>query len=255
MPSEKYIKFENQILHYFWFENTSNRTYYVMLHGWGLESKVWIDIGKYIHEQKKTNVILLDLPGFGQNSKLKHKYSFFEYCEIVEKIINKICGNDVEIVLIGHSFGGKISSVLAYRKQINIKKIILIDSAAFKDNSFKTQIIKLFSKIIPKQIKDIYLIRKITQQLRTSDYDEINDENKKFLFVSTIEADITEILKKIPIEVNIIWGEDDGITPLHLAIKIQQLVNTKNLFIIRKAKHLPFLENKAEFLKYLNQIL
>ncbi len=255
MPSEKYIKFENQILHYFLFENGSNRIYYVMLHGWGLESKVWIDIGKYIHEQKKTNVILLDLPGFGESSKLKNKYSFFEYCEMVEKIINKICVSNVEIVLIGHSFGGKISSVLAYRKQFNIKKIILIDSAAFTDNSFKTQIIKLFSKIIPKQIKDIFFLRKITQKLRTSDYNQINDENKKFLFLSTIETDISEILKKIPTEVNIIWGEDDEITPLPQAIKLQQLVNTKNLFIIRNAKHLPFLENKNEFLQYLNQIL
>ncbi|MCX8035329.1 MAG: alpha/beta hydrolase [Candidatus Dojkabacteria bacterium] len=255
MPSEKYIKFENQILHYYLFENSSNRTYYVMLHGWGLESKVWIDIGKYIYDISSSNVILLDLPGFGQSSKLKHKYSFYAYCEMIEKIINKVCNTKAEIILIGHSFGGKISSVVASRKQLNIKKIILIDSAAFKDNSFKTQIIKLFSTIMPKQIKEISIVKKITQKFRTSDYNEINDENIKFLFLSTIETDISEILKKIQTKIDIIWGENDEITPLSQGIKIQQLVNAKNLFIIKNAKHLPFLENKDEFLKALNQIL
>ena len=92
----------NILIHY---EEIGTGKPILLLHGWGN------DLNSF-HKQvecfkDKYHLYLIDLPGFGKTPEPNDIYSLNDYVDIVRKFIIEVI-KEKEVILIGHSFGGRI---------------------------------------------------------------------------------------------------------------------------------------------------
>jgi pimeloyl-ACP methyl ester carboxylesterase len=98
----------------------------ILLHGWGCDLHIFDNLHNLL-EQHFT-VYSVDLPGFGKTDQPQTAWTIEDYSGFVGKFIEL---NDIDSpILLGHSFGGRISIILGARIQLN--KIVLIGSAGVK---------------------------------------------------------------------------------------------------------------------------
>lgn len=89
----------------------------VILHGWGHDKTMWGSIVKKLGR----NAIALDLPGFGAEPLHDKNWGVPDYANWVNRKISKY----KNVMLIGHSFGGRIAAEIASKNPENLKGLIL----------------------------------------------------------------------------------------------------------------------------------
>ena len=83
----------------------------ILLHGWGQNTIMMDFIAQSLKEHFK--VYNIDLPGFGRSEEPKTAYSIEDYVEMLRQFVEL---NQIENpILIGHSFGCRISLLYAYK--------------------------------------------------------------------------------------------------------------------------------------------
>ena len=92
----------------------------VFLHGWGQN----IDMMKPLADafQKDFGILIVDLPGHGQSEEPENVWSIYDFSECIKSLLSEL--NILNPILVGHSFGGKIS--LAYASKYSTSKLILL---------------------------------------------------------------------------------------------------------------------------------
>ena len=100
----------------------------LILPGWGDTRKTFT----YLINQLKEDftIYIIDYPGFGNSPFPNHDLTIYDYTNIIRDFLyDKKITNPI---IIAHSFGGRIATLLSgyYKEQIN--KLILIDTAGIK---------------------------------------------------------------------------------------------------------------------------
>ena len=121
----------------------------LLLHGWGGSIQTMIPIANILKD--KCRVIALDLPGFGESDIPKEPWNSYDYANCIKNFIDTL--NLKNIILFGHSHGGRISIILASKYNI-AKKLILIDSAGIIPKRSVKYYIKVYSF---KLLKKLYM--------------------------------------------------------------------------------------------------
>ncbi len=217
----------------------------LILPGWGNNRETF----NYLIEVLKDyfTIYILDYPGFGNSSMINSDLTIYDYTEIIYKFIKKL--KIFNPILIGHSFGGRIISLLTTTYKLKIKKILLIDVAGIKRKnlklSLKTKLYKLLKRLgnlLPINLKTKYL-EYLFNKFSSNDYKELDKRLLK-TFQNVVLEDLTKYYSRINIETLILWGELDIVTPLKDAYKINRLIKSSYLIIIPNTRHFPYLENK-----------
>jgi len=112
---------------------TSSSLQIVCLHGWVDNSASFELLAPFLVDNLNADVIAIDLAGHGQSNHRLQGSSYFQLgyaydiCIAIDKLPwNKNDGN--KIILIGHSMGGGICSVIAGSFYEKISKLILLDN-------------------------------------------------------------------------------------------------------------------------------
>ena len=150
--------------------------------------------------------------------------------------------------IISHSFGGRITTLIAGLYKLKLDKLIMIDVAPIKPRKsiftlFKQSIYKLLKKIsfiLPKKIKKKYL-NKLINIFGSKDYKDI-DINMRQTFKNIVNEDLKKYLKNIDNETLIIWGENDLYTPLNDGKIINKEIKNSALIVIPNSYHFPYLD-------------
>lgn len=163
-----------------------------------------------------------------------------DYADGVEEIINEY--GMQEVVLVGHSFGGRVAILLASRLEC-VKGIVLVDSAGLKPRfSFKRFVRKMN-----------YKVRKFlglnTQNCGSPDYKKL-DGNMRLTFKNVVNRYLDSLLSSIKCDTLIIWGRQDKETPLYMAKKLRRGIKNSGLVIL-EGGHYSYLDSYAEFLAIL----
>lgn len=219
----------------------------VLLHGWGQNIEMMLPIGDAL--KKEFNITIIDLPGYGESSEPPFAYEVKDYVDLINKLLKEI--NISSPILIGHSFGGKIS--LLYASIYNVEKLVLFASP------FKKEIEKLSMKTrILKNLKQVPVLNKLEgfakRHIGSVDYRNASDIMRKVL-VNTVNLDITEDIKKIACPTLIVWGTLDEAVPVKRAYELESLIKDSGVVIYENCTHYAYLENLNQTIKVLYSFL
>lgn len=219
----------------------------VLLHGWGQNIEMMDPIGKAL--SKDFHITILDLPGFGSSSEPTYGYTIYDYYEIFSKFLEELKIENP--ILIGHSFGGRISIIYSAKKKV--EKLILLSSPfkrSTKKNSVKVKILKTLKKV--PVIKDLEHYMKT--KIGSTDYKNATPTMRTVL-VNVVNEDLTEYLKKIEIPTLLIWGSNDTAVPVEDAKYAESIMKDAGLIIYEGCSHYAYLENIQKTINILNSFL
>jgi pimeloyl-ACP methyl ester carboxylesterase len=110
-----------------------------LLHGWGCNTETFKLIRGFLEQHFL--VVAVDFAGFGQSEEPREVWGVEEYTRSVEALAKE---ERIENpILVGHSFGGRVSIVFASRN--NTRKIILTDAAGVKPKRSLTYYRKVYT--------------------------------------------------------------------------------------------------------------
>ena len=247
------IKIDNQNIYY---EISGTGTPILLLHGWGANIESFRPIINSLSKDFK--VISLDFPGFGNSPEPNQPIGIFKYADITEKFIKNL--NIENPILLGHSFGGRISIILG--SKLKTKKIILVDSAGIKPKRSTKYYIKIYTYKFLKKLSSLPILNLILKDFineyknkaGSSDYNNASSIMKQILS-KVVNEDLRLLLNKINAPTLLIWGENDTATPLSDAKLMDSLIPNSGLAILKGAGHFSYLEKLNEFLIIIDNFL
>ena len=219
----------------------------VLLHGWGQNIDMMKPVGDKL--QKNNRVIIIDLPGFGNSSEPDEIWTMYDYADVVHEFIESLKINNP--ILIGHSFGGKISLIYASKYKVN--KLILFASP------YKKEIKKLSIKTrILKKLKKVPILNKLEgfakRHIGSTDYKQASDFMRKIL-VEHVNLDITEDVKKIKCPTLLVWGTLDTEVNVDEAYELEKLIPDAGVVVYDGCTHYAYLERLPQTIKVVKSFI
>jgi len=204
----------------------------LILHGWGHSKDYW----RKIVDMLGKDAMAIDLPGFGSEDAPSNDWGVADYASWVHKKIL----NTNEVVLIGHSFGGRVAASVASRRPKNLKALILTGAPCLRRPTLSTKL-----KIVFAKLAKIFYSSKNTPILASDDYKESG--RLEGVFRRVVVYDQEDELRKIAIPTLLIWGERDASVPTSIAKEMTNMIEKSELVIIENTGHNLFLENPNLF--------
>ncbi len=220
----------------------------ILMHGWGCNHTTVASIERLLTPHFK--VYNLDFPGFGGSSTPPAVWGVEEYTRLLEAFVK---AEAIERpILIGHSFGGRVSILFASRNATH--KVILVDAAGVKPRRplkyyVKVYSFKLWKRLLPlvagsKRAGEI--IENYRRKSGSADYNALTGTMRNIL-VKVVNEDLKEVMPRIQCPVLLIWGKNDTATPLRDARTMERLIPDAGLVAFDDAGHYSFLDKPYEF--------
>lgn len=230
----------------------------ILLHGFGSSKDHWPAFAK--HFTANYRVLIPDLPGFGDSTKLKEgEFSIQFEAENVRKFAEAL--HCEKFHLVGHSMGGNIAGNFAVAYPGMVKSLALIDAARVISpvksefdllmekgiNPYMMKDVKDFDRFmefmyykppqVPSFIKN-YVARQIIKSY--AEYEKsFNDGWEKSIFPE-------DRIRKITAPTLIIWGDSDKNFNLSCARIFEKNIKNSRLVIIKECGHIPIMEKPDE---------
>lgn len=218
----------------------------VLLHGWGQNISMMQGIGEKF---KLTNrIIIVDLPGFGESDEPKYPWTLDDYTNCLKELLDKLKVEDV--IIIGHSFGGKIG--LLYASKYNVNKLVCLASP------YKCHASKSLKTSILKTAKKIPLLNKLEgfakKHIGSVDYKNASETMRKIM-VNHVNYDISLEVKKIKCPTLLIWGTCDEAVSINDAYELEKLIGNCGLVTYQGATHYAYLERFDQTIRVLKSFI
>lgn len=229
----------------------------VLLHGWGADLSLMNPIHK--HFERYFHTISVDLPGFGLSDQPPHKWGVADYAAVVKAFLHS---QGLERpILMGHSFGGKVSILLA-AQQLPLHKLILVDSSGIVPKRDSKYYFKIYSYKTARRIMQLpglkQLFRRRLEVLKnrsgSEDYRNARGVMRETL-VKVINEDLTGMLAQIKVPTLLMWGANDTATPVSDGRLMEQLIPDAGLVVLENAGHYSYLDRLPDFLHITGQFL
>lgn len=214
--------------------NLSSSKTILFLHGWGSNKEIMKQaFGTVLKEYRH---LYLDLPGFGSSS-IHNVIDTQAYVDIVKVFLSSL--DIVPDAIFGHSFGGKIATLL------EPKKLVLLSSAGIViPKPFKIKIkIALFKLLKPFSPKGFYKF------FATKDVEGMSQTMYEIL-KKVVNEDWSQYFLACKSKTFIFWGKEDKATPLSSGEKIHQMIKY-SIFIPMDGEHFFFVRSAKEIEKLL----
>lgn len=228
----------------------------LILHGWGRfpAGQHRFNEVKLLLERRGYTVFTPDLPGFGSNPLKKEELFFDDYLKFVKKFIEE---NKVrKVVLLGHSFGGRIAIAFSARYPQLVSKLILVSPSGIPHPlpSMRKKAVFILTKIIKPffslpVVSNFYtLFRKLVYYaLGEMDYYKAGNLSKTFKNI--YQVSIIEDLPKVKAPTLLVWGANDTFVPVADGMVMHEKIKKSQLVIEKDAGHKFPYENPEKFIK------
>ncbi len=212
-----------------------------ILHGWTYKPEPWYEVIKSLEKNYGIRAKLLLTPGLGEKSD-----KVFTVDDYVSWAHDELPQGSIAL---GHSNGGRILLNLLDRKgSTYLSGLILLDAAGIYEPSKKRDLARKASKLFAP-LKKITILRKVIHKLLgASDYDNA-PENMKQTLTNMLDSDKKLDISEITTKTEIIWGEEDNITPPRMGKKMHELLKNSNLKIMPGWRHSRYLVDVDDLAK------
>lgn len=239
-------KYKDINVNYEFYDNNSNENL-IFLHGWGQNIAMMQPIAKPFI--KRHNVLILDLPGFGESDEPTEVWSIYDYAEMVNFFVKELKLKNP--IIIGHSFGGKIA--LTYAIKYDPKKVVLLASPykkKIKKESIKLKVLKSLKKV-PGLNKLENVVKK---HMGSTDYRNASEMMRKIL-VAHVNLDLTSELKNVKCSTLLIWGTNDEHADYEDALELEKSIKDCGLVTYEGCTHYAYLERLNQTINVLNSFI
>ena len=230
----------------------------ILLHGLGGDASNWAPtIGPLA---QKYRVIVPDQIGFGKSDKPFLNYRVGTLVDFLAAMMKEL--KIERASLVGNSLGGFTAAAFAVKHPDKVDRLVLVDAAGFaipKDAPLNPTVVNGLNASTRDGLKqilplvfynwqpfatdaalDAFFARKVTA----------GDGYTIQRFIDSIirgEDVLDGKLGAIKHPTLMIWGREDGLTPLALGERFKKEIAGSELFVIDKCGHVPQLEKAAEF--------
>jgi len=215
----------------------------LILHGWSGSSVSWQKVQENLIDQGFL-VVVPDLPGFGKSEVPKTPWAVKDYAAWVKEFVEKLNLETGKIIIVGHSFGGRIIAKLLAQNFLPLKAVVLIDAAGLKKERgrlffFFKNLGNFFLKLPFLNIFSSFF-KKIFYRFFVGQTDYLKLEGvMKETFKKVVAEDLSGFFESIKVPCLILWGREDKITPLSDAYWLNKKIKDSLLEIIERAGHAP----------------
>lgn len=221
----------------------------VFLHGWGLNRKVYNKIISCLYDD--VNYLNIDLFGFGESNNPKEYFDVYEYAYQIFLLLKKL--SITKIILVGHSFGGRLAIILSSVYRLEIKALVLTSSAGLNRFSlirwFKVNKYKFYKKLVGLKL----LNKSALNKFGSRDYVDCNDILRG-VFVRVVNEDLSYLLSNINIKTYLVWDKKDRDTPYWICSNLNRCINNSRVVLYDYGGHFVAFENFRKFANLLSLI-
>ena len=231
----------------------------ILLHGLGGDLSHWAMTVPAL--AAKYHVFVPDQVGFGKSDKPIANYRVAMLVEFLDRFMTKLGIEKATIV--GNSLGGWTAGAFAVAHPQKAEKIVLVDAAGYSPKrwggppldraqlnglnpSTTAQMKATFSLVFHNKAmaSDAFAEQAFTAKLKRGDGGTINS------FIESVlrEEDLLdETAKTIKAPTLVLWGRQDGLTPLAMGELFAKEIPGAQLVVIDQCGHVPQMEKPAEF--------
>ncbi len=211
--------------------NPQNQKTIIFLHGWGSNKEVMkTAFGGILKDFKH---IYIDMPGFGKSTN-EYVLTTKDYADILNDFFVSLGIKNEDLTIAGHSFGGKIATLL------NPTNLILLSTAGILEQKSP----KVKAKIKLAKIANKVGFSFFSKLFRSKDVDKMT-ENMYSTFKNVVDEDFSEEFKKYSGNAMIFWGRNDTATSLQSGKIIHQLIKNSKFYDF-EGDHYFFLKHSKE---------
>jgi pimeloyl-ACP methyl ester carboxylesterase len=210
-----------------WFHKVegTNGQSLIWLHGWGMEHASLLRLAS-LFKTTHSNT-LYDQPGFGQTPRLADGAGTEDYADMLARELEHVPG--APHILVGHSFGGRVSVQMAARHPHLVKAIVLIGGAglqrrrslAFKIRARCLRLMGRTAQVVDNlfgtKFRDAYV-----ERFGSADYK--NAGPLRPTFVRVVNEDLSQPAKTVRCPALLIYGSDDTEAPPEIGRRYESLI-------------------------------
>jgi pimeloyl-ACP methyl ester carboxylesterase len=200
----------------------------LFLHGWGSNKEI---MQGAFSKLKGFKQIYIDMPGFGKSPNEDTILTTKDYSQIIKLFLEKLGVEPTAIA--GHSFGGKVATLL------NPNNLILLSSAGILvPKPFKIRAkIAIFKALKPFGISALrkFFVADDAKTMNHAMYET---------FKNVVDEDFEHNFSNYQGKALLFWGKEDSATPLWTGEKIALLIKNSKLYPLN-GDHFFFVNNSA----------
>lgn len=223
---------------------------------------------------KHFQVIVVDLPGFGESHCPAHGFTTEEYADVLKLLLDEL--KIPRAAIAGISYGGQIAATFAHEFPDRVERLVLIVSTGLAAQVWITRI-DIVWKVFSLMVKHTVLRSRLLLGLfsRRSFYDIGNRPSyfvEKFYRqlsppckrdswlnglrnVYTAGNNFRNLISAISNPTLIIWGKEDVAVPLTHAYEFQRLMRNAELKIFPECAHSVPLEKSGELREVIEKLV
>lgn len=216
----------------------------IWLHGWGRSSSDFRAAAMSLAERGISSVAF-DLPGFGASPPPAEPMGARGYAHLVAPVINDITDGRPYVV-VGHSFGGRIASVLASSSLVNLRGVIFSGAPLVRRIAApaRTPIAyRVIRHLVRWRILSTSHLESARRKYGSADYVAATGVMRDVL-VTTVNETYENELHNIRVPAIFLWGGRDRDVPVAIAEQSAGLMNSQtDIKVEENCGHLLPLEN------------
>lgn len=229
----------------------------LLLHGWGADIAAMMPIANEVARLGKM-AVCVDFPGFGKSDPPPAAWGVREYADTTKAFIDRLGIRGCDLVC--HSFGGRVTIMLAAEDETLFKRLVLVDAAGIRPKRTIKYYIKTYSYKLAKRLARIKLANKafrLDAKIKSAGSDEYKSLSgvMRETFVKVVNLDLTDKLDKIKNETLLIWGGNDTATPLYMGRLMEKKIERAGLAVIENAGHFSYADDYPRFCSILDIML
>jgi pimeloyl-ACP methyl ester carboxylesterase len=194
----------------------------VWLHGWARQSGDFAAAAQLLADRGIASVAL-DLPGFGSSPAPHSAGGARHYAELIAPTLREI--SESPLVLVGHSFGGRIAVVVASENPELVGELVLtgvpqlVRLGAPTRAPFTYRTIRWLAR---RRLISESRLEAARQKYGSSDYRNAQGVMRDVL-VATVQETYERELNTLSVPIAFVWGEGDRDVPVEIARRASAL--------------------------------
>jgi pimeloyl-ACP methyl ester carboxylesterase len=182
--------------------------------------------------------ISLDLPGFGDSPPPPTVWGSDDYARALLPILEDL---PVAVVLLGHSFGGRVALHLAALAPEKVRGLVLtgvpLGSRSAQSRPRTNPRYRLIRWLARLGIVPESRLERARQRYGSRDYREASGVMRQVL-VATVQESYDALYPQITAPVELVWGQNDTVAPASAARAVVGDFRDARLTIVKDAGHL-----------------